>query len=176
MRKEKQLLLDEISDLLEKSQSHVITRYNKMNPNLFYDFRVRMGNAGGEFEVLKKRVLKKAAEARSIPLDSVDLSGHIGILFAMEDPISVAKELVKFSKENDQTFEILGGQFEGKFCSPEDVKEIALLPSKDEMRAQLLSVFEAPMSQTLSVVDSLLTSVLHCLENKCSAANEASSE
>ena len=40
------------------------------------------------------------------------------------------------------------------------------LPAKDEMRAQLLGLFEAPMSQTLSTMESLLTSVMHCLENK----------
>ena len=40
------------------------------------------------------------------------------------------------------------------------------LPSKDEMRAQFLGTLEAPMAQTLAVMDALLTSVVHCLNNK----------
>lgn len=174
MRKEKQLLLDEIKEMMDKSSSIVITRYQKMNPNLFYDFRGRIGDSGGDFEVVRKRVLVKAAEKANISLDYKKLGGHIGIVFSYDDPISTAKELVKFSEENAETFEILLGQFEGKVCSAADVSAIASLPSKDEMRSQFLATLEAPMSQTLATMEALLTSVIYCLENKCSTGEEAS--
>lgn len=174
MRKEKQLLLDEIKDMMEKSSSLVVTRYQKMNPNLFYDFRVRIGDSGGDFEVVRKRVLVKAAEKANISLDYQTLGGHIGVVFSFDDPIQTTKELVKFSKENADTFEIILGQFEGKLCSAADVIAIASLPSQDEMRSQFLATLEAPMSHTLSAMESLLTSVIYCLENKCSSEQEAS--
>ena len=173
MRKEKQLLLDEIKEMMERSSSLVITRYQKMNPNLFYDFRARIGDAGGDFEVVRKRVLIKAAEKANVSLDYHALQGHIGVMFSFDDPIQSTKELVKFSKENEDTFEIILGKFEGKLCSAEDVSAIAALPSQDEMRSQLLATLEAPMSQTLSTMESLLTSVIYCLENKCSSEEVA---
>jgi large subunit ribosomal protein L10 len=43
------------------------------------------------------------------------------------------------------------------------------------MRAQLLGTFEAPMSQTLAVVEAILCSVLHCLENKAQLSEPAES-
>ena len=174
MRKEKQLLLDEIKEMMERSSSLVVTRYQKMNPNLFYDLRVRLSDVGGNFEVVRKRVLIKAAEKASISLDYKDLEGHIGVLFSYDDPIQTTKELVKFSNENEKTFEIILGQFEGKLCSAEDVSAIAKLPSKDEMRSQFLATLEAPMSQTLATMEALLTSVIYCLENKCLESQEAS--
>lgn len=173
MRKEKQLLLDEISEMMKRSSSLIITRYQKMNPNLFYDFRVRLNEAGGEFEVIRKRVLMKAAEKANVSLDYKTLQGHIGVVFSYEDPIRTTKELVKFSGENEETFEILLGQFDGKLCSAADVSMIADLPSLDVMRSQFLATLEAPMSQTLSAMESLLTSVVYCLENKCSSEQEA---
>ena len=174
MRKEKQLLLDEIKEMMERSSSLIVTRYQKMNPNLFYDFRARLGDAGGDFEVVSKRILVKAAEKANISLDYQSLRGHIGVMFSFDDPIQATKELVKFSKENEETFEIILGQFEGKLCSAEDVSAIANLPSQDEMRSQFLATLEAPMSQTLSTMESLLTSVIYCLENKCLSEELAS--
>lgn len=168
MKNEKQLLLDEIKGLMDRSSAFVLTRYQNMNPDLFYNFRLRLGEKGGDFEVVKKRVLVKAAQNGAISLNSKDLQGHVGVLFSFDDPIQSTKALIEFSKENNDAFEVLGGFFEGRLCSATDVKAIAELPSKDEMRAQFLGTLEAPMSQTLAVLEALLTSVPHCLDQNAS--------
>ncbi len=172
MRKEKQLLLGQIQEMIEKSTSLVVTRYQKMNPNLFYDFRTKIGVTGGDFEVVRKRMLMKAAAIANLPLDYSALGGHIGILFAYNDPIATTKELIEFAHANEETFEIVLGQFEGKICTAKDVQAIASLPSKDELRSQFLATLEAPMSQTLSTFEALLTSVVFCLDNKAKAASK----
>lgn len=166
MREEKQLLLDEIKNKIQDSSALVLTRYESMAPNVAADFRKSLQEAGGSYTVVQKRVLLKAAEEGGLSLDPGLLQGHIGVVFAKEDPISSTKALFAFAKENKETFEILAGQFEGKLCSAADVKAISELPSQDEMRAQFLGLLEAPMSQTLSVMDALLTSIMHCMENK----------
>jgi large subunit ribosomal protein L10 len=56
-------------------------------------------------------------------------------------------------------------------CSASDVEQISKLPGKDEMRSQFLGTLEAPLAQTLSVLEALLTSVMYCLENKSQANN-----
>ena len=117
-------------------------------------------------EVVKKRVLIKAAEVAGITLDPALLQGHIAVVFASEDPIQTTKTVYQFCKENEEVLEVIGGRFEGALCSAQDMKQIAELPSKDEMRAQFLGTLEAPLSQTLAVVEALLTSVMHCLDNK----------
>lgn len=166
MRSEKQLLLDEIKDKIDQSTAMVLTKYQRLNPNLAADFRVRIGNSGGTFEVVRKRILIKAAEAAGIQIDKAMLDGHVAVVFALEDPIELTKALYQFAKENEDVFHVLGGRFEGSLCSAKDVEMISTLPSKDEMRAQLLGLLEAPLSQTLSCMEALLTSVMHCLENK----------
>ncbi len=166
MREEKQLLLDEIKDQIDGSTALVLTRYNSLTPDLSAEFRNSLRDAGGSFSVVRKRILLKAAEASGLALDSAMLQGHIGVVFATEDPISTMKALFAFAKEKEVTLEVLSGQFEGRLCSAQEVKTISELPSQDEMRAQLLGLFEAPMSQTLSVMEALLTSIVYCLENK----------
>ncbi len=166
MRQEKQLLLDEIKAKIDGSNAIVVTRYQNFTPNLASQFRSQLLQAGGDFEVVRKRIFLKAAESSGIQFNPETLEGHIGIVFSEKDPVGVIKTLIQFSKDNEEIFSILGGRFDGNLCSARDVVEISKLPSKEEMRSQFLALLEAPLSQTLSTMESLLTSVMYCLENK----------
>jgi large subunit ribosomal protein L10 len=167
VRKEKQLLLDEITDKIDDMPSFVMTRYHKMSANIANDFRGELEKAQGELEVVRKRVLLKALEVAGIEgVDKSLLEGHIGVVFTKEDPVEVAKTIYDFSKGNENSIEVVGGRIEGKLYLADDVERLSKLPSKDQMRAQLIGTLQAPMAQTLSVMNSLLTSVMHCLENK----------
>ncbi|MBS0620786.1 MAG: 50S ribosomal protein L10 [Verrucomicrobia bacterium] len=171
MRPEKQLLLDEIKDKIAGSKALVVTTYKRLAPNTAAHFRMDLAKSGGSLEVVKKRVLLKAAQNIGVSLDPLVLQGHIAVVFAVEDPIETTKSVFQFRKENEDIFEVIGGRFEGTLCSAKDMELISKLPSKDEMRAQLLATFEAPMAQTLSVIEALLASVAHCLENKNQQTN-----
>lgn len=169
MRPEKSILLQEIKQKIDSSKALVLATYKQMNPNLAANFRANIGKSGGSFEVVKKRMLIKAAEQAGFSLDHANLHGHIGVIFADEDIIQTTKYVYQFRKENENNFDVLGGRFEGAMRSAHDMELISQLPSQDEMRAQLLGLFEAPMSQTLAVMESLLCSVMFCLENKASS-------
>lgn len=166
MRAEKQLLLDDIRDRIDRAQAFIITRYGKINPNLASQFRMDLVKTGGEFEVVRKRVLMKAAEAAGVSLDKEKLEGHIGIVFADADPIQTAKAVFKFRQDNEEMLEVVGGRFEGQMFSAKDVEQLSKLPSKQEMQAQFLGLLEAVPAQMLSVMDALIASVVHCLDNK----------
>lgn len=166
MRPDKQLLLDEIKQKIDGSKAFVLTRYGRLDPNTAAHFRQTIGKSGGSFEVVRKRVFIKAAQAAGVSLDNKILEGHIGVVFAESDPVSTTKAFFQFSNENQDLFHVLGGQFDGQICSAKDVEQISKLPSQQEMRAQFLGTLEAPLSQTLAVMEALLTSVMYCLENK----------
>jgi large subunit ribosomal protein L10 len=166
MRPEKQLLLDDIKGKIEGSKALFLTKYQRLDANKTAHFRTLVTGLGGDFEVVRKRILMKAATSSGLTLDADMLEGHLGVVFAMEDPLPLTKAIYKFAEENEETLEVLGGRFEGQIYTGKDMQLIASLPSKDEMRAQLLGTLEAPMSQTLAAMEALLSSVLYCLENK----------
>jgi large subunit ribosomal protein L10 len=166
MRPEKQLLLDDIKGKIEGSQAFILTRYQKMNPNMASDFRNSLAKTGGDFEIMRKRILMKAAKAAGIQFEPSQLKGHIGLIFAVQDPILTTKAVFKFKQENEDVLEIMGGRFEGRLYSGKDVEQLSKLPAKPEMQAQLLGVFEAVPAQTLGVIDALLSSLMYCLDNK----------
>jgi large subunit ribosomal protein L10 len=171
MRPEKQLLLDEIKEKIDHSVAMIVTKYQGLDPNLEAVLRSTAINSGGVFQVIRKRVLMKAAEASGFSLDRKMLEGHIGVAFAKDDAVQFTKAIYQFRKDNENVLEVLGGRFEGQMITSKDVELISKLPSRDEMRAQLLGVLEAPLSQTLGVFDAILTSVIYCLDNKAQSSN-----
>lgn len=169
MRAEKQFLLDEVTDQMDQYKSFLIMRYTALTANTANDFRREVANTGGNVEILRKRLLIKAAKKAGIELTLKQLEGHIGLIFAGPDAIHTTKTAIRFGKDAGNAIEVIGGNIDGQIYTGEQVEMLSTLPSKDEMRAQLLSVFEAPMSQTLAVMDSMLTSVLFCMDNHAKA-------
>ena len=84
------------------------------------------------------------------------------------DPVELTKAVLKYSEENEKSIVLLGGCIEGQTIDAQDMMKVATLPSQPEMRSQLLGLLQAPMSNMLSVVQSVLTSVVYCLDNRSS--------
>jgi large subunit ribosomal protein L10 len=169
MRAEKQFLLDEVIDQIDQYKSFLIMRYTALKANMANEFRREVANTGGNVEILRKRLLIKAAKNAGVELTLEQLQGHIGLIFAGPDAIQTTKIAIRYGKEAGNAIQVLGGNIDGRLYTAEQVEMLSTLPGKDEMRAQLLSTFEAPMSQTLAVMDSILTSVLHCMDNHAKA-------
>ncbi len=170
MRQEKHYLLDEIEGQMKENPSFVVVSYEKMEPNLSWSFRSSLKEVGASLEVVKKRVFFKALEKKEWETTLSDLKGNIGIILSGTDVISASKKIVQFNEGNENLLSPIFAFSENVFYTAEEVKKLAELPSQGEMRAQFLGLLEAPMAQTLSVMQSLLTSVMHCLENKAKSS------
>jgi large subunit ribosomal protein L10 len=166
MRAEKNLLLVDLKRKIDGSNAFFITKNNGIDPNADAGFRAELLKVGGEYEVVRKRIFYKAAIEAGIKLDESFLQGHVGVVFSKLDPVQTTKALFTFVKSCEDKLAVVGGHFDGQVCNAKDVEAISKLPSKDEMRAQLLSVFEAPLSHVLGTMDALLSSVVYCIDNK----------
>jgi large subunit ribosomal protein L10 len=154
MRKEKPLLLYEIKDKIDAAKAMIITRYNALAPNPSWVLRDLLAKTGSKFRVVPKRVFLKAAEQSGLKIDEALLKGHIGVVFVDQaDSLPSAKVIFKFSDENSKVLEVLCGQVEGIMRPGSEVEMLSKLPGIDEMRAELIGLFIAPMAQMLSVLE-----------------------
>jgi len=168
MRQEKQLLLDEIREQISASDNFVIFNYEGIGANTVGEFRDEVAKIGGSVEVVPKRVFQKAAVEEGLELDKESLPGHIALLLDGQDSVTLTKTLMQFAKETNAV-KVLGGRFDKKMCTADEVKKISKLPGKEELRAQFLGLLEAPMAQTVAVMDAVVSSVVYCLDNKSKA-------
>lgn len=166
MRPEKQLLLDEIEDKIENFESFIALRYEKLNAADTRAFRREMAKLGGDYEVVRKRIFLKAAAAQGLEVDATRLSGHVGVVFASAEPMDTAKAIIDFSKGCSGSIEMALGHVEGKLCDAEEMKLLANMPSKTQLRAQLLGILQAPLAQTAGVLYALMQSLMTCMDNK----------
>lgn len=168
MKKEKEMLLDDMQGQMRTSGSFIVARYQGLTGSKASEFRRELGKRGAYFEVVRKRMLVHAAKNLGIVFDPKQLSGHVGLILGASDPIETTKFVLNFSDANEQSFQFLGGFIDGQKTSAEDVKMYATLPKKEEMRAEILGLLEAPMAGVLATMEAVLTSPLYCMENRLS--------
>ena len=165
MREEKQLLLNELKGYVQGTDAFLVTKYTKLDPNEMNEFRETVSRTGGFYNIVKKRIFIKALAEQGVSIEKNLLEGHIGIVYAGEDTIAMTKAVCTFQGKNKDKIEVIAGRYDGKMCSPDEVKAISKLPSKDQMRAEFIGTLEAPMTQIITVLETLLKSPIYCLSN-----------
>jgi len=165
MRDEKKLLLDAIKEKVDSASSLVVTKYKNITVSESWNFRNELSKNSSEMEVVKKRVFLKAFEKSGYKCTIEELDGQIAIIIIKDDPVGAIKAIFEFSEQTEK-LEVLRGEIDDKTYNKDDLLILSKLPSMNELRAEFLSVLEAPMSGTLSVIESLLTSVIYALEEK----------
>ena len=78
-------------------------------------------------------------------------SGPTAIAYS-DDPTSISKLLVNFSKENDKLV-LLGGIINGQKIAVDNIRELASLPSLDELRAKLIALINRPASKLIQILN-----------------------
>jgi large subunit ribosomal protein L10 len=109
-----------------------------------------MREAGALLKVTKNRITKLALKETTHSEAENLFFGPTAIALS-QDPITLAKILVKFQKTN-QKLKIVGGIMDKKLLAPADVTEIAKLPTLDEARAQIVGILQAPQQKLISIL------------------------
>jgi len=165
-------IVNELTQKFQNSSGIYFTRYSGMNVAQATELRKQFRESDVSYFVSKNTLTKIAANNAGFE-DKLDelLSGQIGIAYVSGDPTAPARVIKNFEKENkNATLEVVGLVFEGEIFSAEKYKELANLPTRDELLAKFVSSINQPMSKltaTLCGAMSKLTVVLTNLkENK----------
>ena len=83
------------------------------------------------------------------------LKGPTGLVIG-RDAVHAAKVLTDFAKENDQKPAVKGGLLEGKAVDAAQVKQLASLPTREQMLADLGAGLQSPMAAFVGALNGLL--------------------
>jgi len=132
------------------------------------DLRRKLRQSNIEYKVTKKNLIKLALAKTKQEIDISGFNGSLALTFSYDDPIAPAKILDNFSKEHE-TFKILSGIMEDKVLTMEDIKELAKIPSKNELLANLINSIKGPVKGLVNVLGGNirnLVGVLNAITNK----------
>lgn len=148
---------EEISSLAQKfarSKAAFVVDYKGMNVEQVTTLRKKLTTLQSEMKVVRNtlaiRALQEDPKTKEV-MDN-DLVGTNAIVFAYEDASASAKALAEFSKDVE-FLKLKSGLMDGARLDASSVKQLASLPSKEVLRAQLLGLFNMPATSFVRVLN-----------------------
>lgn len=148
-REEKQELISSLHDMFSDTSIVVVTHYKGMSVADMTDFRSKVRENGASFRVTKNRLTRLALKDTDYEGLSELFTGPVGIAYS-DDPVAGAKSVVEYAKENENLV-VLGACMNGQMLDIAAVKQLASLPSLDELRAKIISVVQTPATRIAGV-------------------------
>jgi len=118
------------------------------------ELRAKVRESGGSYQVVKNRLVLRELEGAPLAELADTFQGPTAVAFSDDDPVSLAKVLTEFAKEVP-AIEFKGGLVEGQPIDSGAIKDIAELPSRDELIAKLLFLMQSPVSSFVRLLGAL---------------------
>ena len=152
-RSEKEAVIKEVTDLAAKAQTLVMAEYRGVTVADMTKLRTSARSQGVALSVLKNTLARRAVAGSSFEVASEQMSGPLIYGFS-EDAVAAAKVVADFAKTNDKLV-IRAGVYGGKALDADGVKQLASIPSKEVLLAQLCGLLMSPISRTAVVLGAL---------------------
>ena len=149
-RSEKQAVIDEVNGLAAKAQTLVIAEYRGITVADMTKLRSTARSNGVSLSVLKNTLARRAVAGSAFEIVADQMTGPLIYGFS-EDAVAAAKVVADFAKTNDKLV-IRAGAFAGKALDVNGVKQLANIPSKEVLLAQLVGLLQSPISRTARVL------------------------
>lgn len=148
-REEKTELLNMLHGVFSNAESVVITEYLGLTVAEADELRNKVRDAGASLRVTKNRIARLAVKDTKFEGLADLFKGPVAMAYA-NDPIAACKACVEFAKNNEKLV-IVGGALSDKALTLDEIKELAAIPSMDELRAKLVGLLQAPAAKLARV-------------------------
>ena len=164
----KQAVVAQLKEQLESAKGVVLTSYKGLTVAQDTELRRELREAGVSYHVVKNTMLRIAAKEAGIEGIEEHLEGTTAFAFSTEDAVAPAKVICGFIKKNKledaEVLTVKVGMVEGKVIGVDEVKALAALPSREELIAKLLGSMNAPISNTVNVLQGVIRNAVYVLD------------
>jgi large subunit ribosomal protein L10 len=154
-RQEKAVVIEEVSAEVAKAQSIIIAEYRGLDVASITVLRKTARESGVYLRVLKNTLVRRAVAGTPFEGLTTQLTGPL-IYGISADPVTAAKVLSGFAKENDKLV-IKGGALPNSLLNQEGVKALATMPSREELLSKLMGTMQAPITQFVRTLNEVPT-------------------
>ena len=160
----KNLISENLKQRLTDVGDALLLNVSALDANLAYKLRKNFRDKKIQLMMIKNRLARRATEGTSLAPAFEGLSGSTAMVWGSEDIISLAKEVIRLTKEKEfAKLETRGGVMDGARLSPEQVEQVSKWPSRGEqlslLAGQILSPGANLVSQLTSVGGALASQV-----------------
>ena len=159
--KRKHQIVDEIHKKFQASNLLILAEYRGVDVTGMSELRRRAREANVQVRVMKNTLARRAVENTEYECLKEQFLGPLAIALS-EDPVAMAKLLDDFEKSHEH-FKIQCGAMNGVELTPDELKVLATLPSREDLLAKLLGTLNAPMQQFVSTLHQIPSTLVRTL-------------
>ena len=155
-REQKEAFVAEFQERLGRSEAIFLTDFTGLNVKAMTSLRSQLKKSGGEYLVVKNRLVRRALEETGIPDISRFLEGPTGVVFGDDDAVAAARTVTEFARENGDKPVFKVGVLETMVLDAAQIDRVASLPPREELLSQVAGVLAAPMSALVGAMSGKL--------------------
>ena len=148
-RKEEEIV--DLKNRMEDSEIVVLAQNAGLDATSITSLRLETRNNGVQFKIVKNTLAKIAAKGTNYEQITDMFAGPVGMA-SSNDPVAAAKAMHEFAKKNDKLV-ILGGVYGDMILDEAGVKQLASMPSLDELRATIVTLIMSPARNLAGAID-----------------------
>ena len=141
---DKKAVVAEVSAKVANAQTIVVAEYRGIQVGHLTQLRANARTQGVYLRVLKNTLARRAVEGTAFADLAKDMTGPL-IYSISEDAVAAAKVINDFAKSNDKLV-VKAGNFAGKSLDKAGVQELANIPSREVLLAQVVGMMQMPIA------------------------------
>lgn len=145
-REQKESFVAEFRERLGRAEAVFLTDFTGLDVKAMTSLRSRLKKSGGEYLVVKNRLVRRALADTAIPDISAFLTGPTGVVFGDGDVVDAARAVKDFAKENGDKPAFKVGVLDTDLLDPAQIERVASLPPREVLLSQVAGALEGPMS------------------------------
>ena len=155
-RTEKDEFIGELQQKLEGATAFYLTDFTGLNVKQMTQFRARLRKQGVDYVVVKNTLAQRALQGLDLPDVAGFFTGPTGVVIGRDDAVAAAKAVTDFAREFGDRPAVKVGIVERRSVTPEQVKQLAELPPREVLLAQIAGGLQAPMARLAGGMSQLL--------------------
>ena len=161
VKESKKVLVEEIKQKISAAELIMFSQYKGLTVADDRDLRRSIHFAKAEYCVYKNTLVAIAFKDLNIEVDDKQLTGPTAYIFA-KDPLAPAKALMTFCKDHESVT-VKGGVFQKQSVGAADIKELAAMPSREELLSKLVYLLQSPISGLVNVLQGPIRKLVYGL-------------
>lgn len=163
-KQEKVEQVELLTEKLKQAKVAVLADYRGLTVSQTEDLRAKLRGSDVEFRVVKNTLARRAAVEAGHPAFQDVLKGPVAMAFGYDDLGTPGRLLAEWARSSRLKLDIVGALAEGRVLSTEQVRQLADLPSREVLIAQLLGTLQTPVAQLVATIQAPVSNLVGLLE------------